>query len=71
MPGKESELIRTPREVYPDSGSYELAIFDLRIPGVAESLHGQRAAWQGNSDIEALDRDHFVLIVRAGGAHGE
>jgi hypothetical protein len=47
-----------------------LVIFDVRIPGVAASLHRDRAAWGERSDIEALDEDHYVLLVRPGGAHG-
>jgi len=54
--------------LYPDRRSYELVIYDTRIPGAAERLHCERAAWQGQSDIEAIDKDHFILIVYAGGA---
>ncbi len=43
-----------------------MVLFDLRIPGVAERLHRERAAWQERGDIEALDQNHFVLIVRPG-----
>ena len=52
--------------LYPDSRAYEIAIFDVSIPEGAERLHCERAAWQERSDIEALDKDHFVLIVRLG-----
>lgn len=45
-----------------------LAIFDSRIPGVAECLHRERAGWQESAELEALDADHLVLIVHAGGA---
>ena len=54
--------------LHPDRRSYELAIYDTRIPGAAEQLHRERAAWQEYSNIEAIDQDHFVLIVRPGGA---
>jgi hypothetical protein len=54
--------------VYPSSEAYELAIFDLRIPGTAKRLHRERAAWQECGDLEALDEDHFLLIARPGGA---
>jgi len=54
--------------LYPDRRSYELAIYDIRIPGAAERLHRERAAWQAQSDIEALDQNHFVLIVQPGDA---
>jgi hypothetical protein len=45
-----------------------IVLFDLRIPGVAERLHRERAAWQEQSTVEALDEQHFVLIIRPGGA---
>jgi len=66
MTGKDLSMIR-PRSVYPYREAYELAIFDVRIPDVAERLDRERAAWQECGDIEALDENHFVLIVRAGG----
>ncbi len=47
---------------------YLISVFDLRVPGVAEALHKQRAAWREYSDIEALGPDHFALIVRPGWA---
>jgi hypothetical protein len=45
-----------------------LVLFDLRLPGIADRLDRERAAWQAQSDIEALDENHVVLIVRSGGA---
>jgi hypothetical protein len=39
-------------------------LFDLTISGSAERMHRERAVWQERSDIEALDEDHFVLIIR-------
>jgi hypothetical protein len=45
-----------------------VVLFDLRLPGVADRLLRERAAWQGQSDIQALDGNHFALIVKAGGA---
>ncbi len=56
------------RQLYPSSSEGMVVIFDLRLPGAAERLHRERAVWQEESDIEALDKDHFVLIVQAGGA---
>ncbi|HZY66787.1 MAG TPA: hypothetical protein VFE21_13035 [Rubrobacteraceae bacterium] len=47
-----------------------LMLFDIRLPGMAERLHRERAAWREYGDIEALDENHFVLIVRLGGAQG-
>jgi len=54
--------------LYPDRRSYELVIYDIRIPGAAERLHRERAVWQEQSEMEAIDKNHFVLIVYAGGA---
>ena len=65
--GKDLSMIR-PRSVYPHNReAYELVIFDVRIPDVAERLHRELAAWQEHGDIEALDEGHFVLVVRPGG----
>jgi hypothetical protein len=70
MTGEDLTMIR-PRSVYPNNrGAYELVIFDVRIPHVAERLHHERAAWQERGDIEALDEGHFVLIVRASVVRG-
>ena len=43
-----------------------VSVFDLREPGAAAALHRQRARWTEYSDLEALDEDHFVLVVRPG-----
>ena len=45
-----------------------LIIFDVRCAKAVERLHRERTAWQADADIEALDEDHFVLVVRPGGA---
>ena len=45
-----------------------IVLFDLRLPGTADRLDRERAAWQAQSDIEALDENHFVLLVWPGGA---
>jgi hypothetical protein len=41
-------------------------LFDLRIPGVAERLRRERAAWQEQSEIEVHDKNHLILIMYAG-----
>jgi len=56
-----------PSGKYHSSQRYELVIFDVRIPSAAESLHRERAARQEAADIEALDEDHFILVVRSSG----
>ena len=55
-------------KAYRNSGEFILIIFDLRIPGAVAGLHSERAAWQECADIEMLDFDHAVLIVRPGAA---
>ncbi len=57
-----------PRGLYPDDPEYSLTIFDVRIPGIAERLHREQAGWGDDADIEALDQDHYVLVVKSGGA---
>lgn len=55
-----------PKGLYPHEPEYSLTIFDVRIPGIAERLHRERAGWADEADIEALDRDHYALIVKPG-----
>ena len=50
------------------NAKYIIVLFDLRLPGTADRLDRERAAWQAQSDTEALDENHFVLLVRPGGA---
>jgi hypothetical protein len=59
-----------PHSIVPDSKEITVAIFDVRIPGTAARLHRERAAWAENGDIEALDQNHYILIVQPGGALG-
>lgn len=55
-------------EFYPRRETEIGILFDLRLPGSAERIHRERALWQERSDIEALDKDHFILVIRPGGA---
>jgi hypothetical protein len=58
-----------PRPLYSANSSQCIAVlFDVSDPEEAEALHLARAVWQGDSDIEALDGDHFVLLIRPGAA---
>jgi hypothetical protein len=57
-----------PQGGYQSSSLSTIIIFDLRCTSAVERLHRERAAWQADADIEALDEDHFVLVVRPGGA---
>jgi len=52
--------------LYPKTPECLITLFDLRNPNAVEELHRQRAVWQGDSDIEPLDGDHFVLVVQPG-----
>jgi hypothetical protein len=56
----------TTREVYPKSGTYVLVIYDLRVPGTAVRLVREIEAWRGHANVEAVDDDHFALIIRPG-----
>jgi hypothetical protein len=54
--------------LYLSDPEFLLVVFDLREPDGAASLHRQHAALAAYSDIETLDEDHFILIVRPGWA---
>jgi hypothetical protein len=41
-----------------------LVVFDLRDPETVRRFYDERAAWR--ADVELLDLDHAVLIVRPG-----
>jgi hypothetical protein len=45
-----------------------IVLFDLRDSEAVERLHRERATWQELSDIQALSKDCFALILRPGGA---
>ncbi len=57
-----------PEEYHHDNPATLLVLFDLDDPAAVERLHHERAAWQGDSDIEMLGPDRAVLLVYAGGA---
>jgi hypothetical protein len=59
-----------PQENHPNERTGVWVLFDLRDAGAAEELHHARAVWQGQSDIEALDENHFALTVRPGWMSG-
>jgi hypothetical protein len=52
---------------YPSERTETWVLFDLRNAVAVEELHHARAVWQDQSDIEALDEDHFFLVARTGG----
>ena len=57
-----------PLTLYPKDDEYTLVVFDVRIPGVGKRFSRERAAWAGCADVEMVDLDYRVLIVRPGGA---
>ena len=64
-------MTSAPNQAYHEGSRTEICVlFDLRIPGAAEHLHRERAAWQEKSEIEAIDKNHFVFVVRPGGGRG-
>jgi hypothetical protein len=46
-----------------------LIFFGLRDLNAVEWLHRERAAWQGDSDIEMLGPEHAVLLVYVDDTH--
>lgn len=57
-----------PRHKSPIEQQRLLIMFDLRHRGAAERLHREHTAWQKDCEIEALDENYFVLLIRPGGA---
>jgi hypothetical protein len=61
-------MLTPPEEAYNTSSPYVLEVFALIEPGGKERYNRVRAAWGEDADVEMLDLDHPVLIVRPGGA---
>jgi hypothetical protein len=59
-------MVTSTCELYLTGGTEVRIFFDLRIPGSAERMHRERAVWQEQSDIEALDMNNVILIIRPG-----
>lgn len=57
-----------PSASYPKPRNCIVTVFDLRFSDAAERLHRERAVWQDCADLEMLDVNHAVLIVRPGAA---
>jgi hypothetical protein len=53
------------RELMIEGEVSHIVAYDLRDDYAVQALHAERAYWQGHSDIEALDEDHFVVVVYA------
>jgi hypothetical protein len=62
--GVKPNVVALRSEFYPERETEVRILFDLRIPGSAERIHRERGLWQERSDIEALDIDHFILVIR-------
>jgi hypothetical protein len=58
----------TPKKVDPKPTESIVILYDVRLPGAADRLHEGRAAWRECGDVEALDQNHYVLIIRSGEA---
>ena len=65
---RDPRMTAPPHPLYLSHPECLLIAFDLRERGTTAALHRQRSAWAEYSDIEALDEDHFVLIIRPGWA---
>jgi hypothetical protein len=60
----------SPKQLYTNSRSSILVIFDIRIPGTAERLLKLHDILQEYTDIDAIDEHHFVLEIWPGAARG-
>jgi hypothetical protein len=60
--------ILTSRGAYRNRAEFTLIVFDLRIPGAAERFHRERWAWAEAGNVEMLDENHPVLLVKPGSA---
>jgi hypothetical protein len=49
-----------------DATAFEAVLFDLRVPSMSKRVHRARANYQEESDIEFLDEDHAVVLIRPG-----
>jgi hypothetical protein len=61
-------MASAPPQFYPRTPECIIILFDLRVSEAVEKLHHLRAVWQQDSDIEALDEDHFALMLWPGAA---
>ena len=55
--------------LYPrDEHLKAIVVFDTRLPGVMKRFDHERARWGELADIEMLDLNHPVLVIRSGTA---
>ncbi len=57
-----------PDTLYPISRAEIWILFDVRDARACKALHNHRGAFQEDADIEAIDHNHFVLVVHPGRA---
>ena len=57
-----------PEPLYPTGRAEIWVLFDIRDARACKALHGHRAVFQEDADIEAVDHNHFVLVVHSGRA---
>jgi len=43
-----------------------IVVFDLRDPEASGRIHREWAAWRKQSEVEELDKNHAILIIRPG-----
>lgn len=55
-----------PRLEYHDDKSCTIIVFDVRLPNAGRRFSHERAAWGEYADVEMLDLNHPVLVVRPG-----
>jgi hypothetical protein len=60
-----------PEPLYPTGRTGSWILFDVRDARACEALHDHRGAFQEDTDIEAVDHNHFVLVVHPGRALAE
>jgi hypothetical protein len=57
-----------PEPSYRTSRTEIWVLFDVRDARACKALHDHRGAFQEDADIEAVDHNHFVLVVHPGRA---
>ena len=55
-------------EFYPEHETEVWILFDFRCQGIANRLRRECSGWCGFANLEKLDAEHAVLVIRPGGA---
>jgi hypothetical protein len=61
-------MVSAPHQFYAKTPECIIVLCDPRVSEAVEELHHLRAVWQEDSDIEALNEDHFALMLWPGAA---